>query len=86
MREICPATGKQMYSRKDAGDTVRSAKKNGRNKRVPMRVYYCKACGAYHLTHYKTGFKHKLDDAYRDSTFKNRKYYNLNLTEMEEEE
>lgn len=70
MREICPVTNKIKYSQKDAGDIVRNAKSSSRKKRVPLRAYYCRSCGAYHLTHFKARYKPR-----HDSTFKNKHYY-----------
>lgn len=55
VREICSATHKVCYSRKDAGEIVNRSKRSKHHKRkdIPLRVYYCKQCGAYHTTHFK---------------------------------
>lgn len=48
--------GKICYSQKEAGNVIRRIKKKKRgikNKIIPMRTYYCKECGTYHLTHFK---------------------------------
>ena len=53
---------KVCYSQKEAGGLVNSfhsrMKKNGSRKfhwmgKIPMRAYYCKECGAYHVTSLK---------------------------------
>ena len=72
--EICKKTGKRCYSKVDAQYTVNQARrKHWRNsiKNVPKRVYYCKACGAYHLTKeeakYDNGNKRKkVSERYSD--------------------
>ena len=49
---ICPATGKRMYSKKDANNAMHAAKRACHKKRIPLRSYYCSKCGTYHLTHF----------------------------------
>lgn len=50
-RNYCRFTGKVCYSQKEAGNVVRRLKRHRigiTNKTIPMRTYYCKACGTYH--------------------------------------
>lgn len=47
---ICPHTGKVMYSQRDAGDVLRLAKMSRSNK-IPRRAYRCKWCRCWHVTH-----------------------------------
>ena len=57
--DICSKTGKRCYSKEDAQYTVNLArKKHWRNcaANIPKRVYYCKTCGAYHLTKEKAKY------------------------------
>lgn len=51
--EICPATGKRCYSKKDANNVIYAAKRSSHKKRIPLRSYYCNKCGTYHLTHFQ---------------------------------
>ncbi len=73
---VCEASGKICYSKKRAGDIVNTAKshvvRGGKScrrssaKKIPLRVYFCTACGAYHTTSEKTrGAEH-------GRTFKNK--------------
>ncbi len=48
-REVCGQTGKVCYSQREAAYTVRRCKRS-RSDRVPRRIYFCRACGWYHLT------------------------------------
>lgn len=49
---LCDVTGKICYSQKDAGSIINGARHNRKNK--PKRMYLCKHCNSYHLTHFKT--------------------------------
>ncbi len=58
-KEICEVTGKYCFSRKEAGEKISYYKNNHlkwreRGENIPKRSYYCKYCGAYHLTHHKS--------------------------------
>lgn len=55
--EICKATGKLCYSKAEAGARIHNVKKNHykksfqtNNGKIPIRLYICKECGAFHLT------------------------------------
>jgi hypothetical protein len=56
-KEYCSFTHKICYSQKEAGNIIRSTKRNRkikhRNQNIPQRSYYCRHCGAFHLTHYR---------------------------------
>ena len=57
----CNVTGKVCYSQKEAGNVIRRLKRHRigiTNKKIPMRTYYCKYCGTYHLTHFKQRKRH----------------------------
>lgn len=56
--EICPVSGKRCYSKKEANNAMHCAKYKSHKKKIPLRSYYCAACGTYHLTHY-TNYMHK---------------------------
>lgn len=49
MNDLCFATGKVCYSKREAGVTLARCRHSKRN-RVPRRIYFCKECGWYHLT------------------------------------
>lgn len=55
--EYCPVTHKRCYGQKDANNVIAHAKYSKGSKTTPMRSYFCKHCGAYHLTHFKTRIK-----------------------------
>ncbi|MBP5407145.1 hypothetical protein J6Z19_08385 [bacterium] len=71
---ICESEGKICYTKREAGNAINEAKKHHYSgesnsaKKIPVRKYFCKKCGCYHLTHltfYKSdkpqrGFKHRL--------------------------
>jgi len=57
---ICVACGKVCYSKREAGriknlyhNGARHNRKGRKGDNVPQRVYFCKDCGTYHLTHKK---------------------------------
>ncbi len=57
-KKYCPQTGKVCYSCKQAEATVSFFKKARGNhgkigKNIPTRIYLCKFCGEYHLTHFR---------------------------------
>jgi hypothetical protein len=51
--DICVKTGKRMYSAREANSAKNSAGNLHHTKQIPLRAYYCKHCGAYHLTHFR---------------------------------
>lgn len=55
---VCRATGKVCYSQRSAGTITHQYKgrrhgKDIRQNKRPVRYYYCKECGCYHLTSHK---------------------------------
>jgi len=57
-KKYCQQTGKVCYSLKQAEITVaffkKARKKHGKiGKNIPTRIYFCKFCGEYHLTHFR---------------------------------
>jgi ribosomal protein L32 len=61
-KRFCPATGKVMFSRRAAGESLRWFKGHRvyrKRKSRPMRAYKCEFCGAYHLTHQKYKITYK---------------------------
>lgn len=56
-KRICDVTGKTCLSQRRAGDIMMTFKKqrqwNNRGKHIPLRSYFCKYCGTYHLTHFR---------------------------------
>lgn len=51
--EICKASGKRCYTKRDAQGVLNSARKKHwerSSKLIPVRLYPCKDCGMYHLT------------------------------------
>ena len=60
--KICGESGKVCYSKREAGSVVnafksrkhfRHCKKGRKGDNVPQRIYFCKYCGTYHVTHIK---------------------------------
>lgn len=48
----CPATGKRRWgTRPKAVTELRLIQERSRRGRVPQRVYFCKMCNGWHLTH-----------------------------------
>lgn len=53
----CRLSGKICYSRRDAGEILNKYKRHrgsdhcGRNKKRPIRSYFCRNCGCFHITH-----------------------------------
>lgn len=70
---ICFKTGKQMLSKREAGEKINALKKHntynrlGKGNDKPKRAYYCESCGSYHVTHYGNVYKKKkpLKEIYR---------------------
>lgn len=55
-RNVCPVSGKVCYSRRDANMMIsawKGKRLRRRGKEIPKRAYFCRECGAYHLTHWK---------------------------------
>ncbi len=49
-RAICPATGKLCFSYKRASGAVKKSRHSRKHAKKPIRCYFCKACGTWHLT------------------------------------
>lgn len=49
MNEICVATGKVCYSKRDAGVAIKRCR-HSKKDRIPRRIYFCRECGWWHLT------------------------------------
>mgnify|MGYP003291405048 CR=1 FL=1 len=70
---ICRATGKIMLSKREAGNQLNNLKGHrtsshiGRGTNKPKRSYFCKDCGAYHVTHYAQAQKKKTFKTYQNS-------------------
>ena len=53
---ICESEGKICYTKREAGNAINEAKKHHYSgesnsaKKIPVRKYFCKKCGFYHLT------------------------------------
>lgn len=58
---ICESEGKICYTKREAGNAINEAKKHHYSgesnsaKKIPVRKYFCKKCGFYHLTSHKSG-------------------------------
>lgn len=50
--EVCSKSGKNCYTRHEAGLLLNLAKRRHKNhsKKIPKRCYFCKYCNTYHLT------------------------------------
>lgn len=59
---VCRQTGKVCFTKRGAGECVAGFKgSRGRHKKtIPLRFYYCKCCGMYHLTHLRRPGKSSL--------------------------
>lgn len=63
--EYCEVENKKMYSRREAGEVINSARRNYRGlhlkkkraKITPQRCYKCEHCGTFHLTSSKKPHK-----------------------------
>lgn len=57
---ICEETNKVCYTEREAGSIINDCRKHGyrkwgvEHKDKPMRKYYCKYCGCWHTTHFKS--------------------------------
>ncbi len=54
--------GKSPYPSKTRAETV-AHKRMRDNRTLELRVYLCKACGMYHLTHTEDKWKRNREDA-----------------------
>lgn len=77
---ICPATGKRMYSKKDANNAMHAAKRASHKKRIPLRSYYCAECGTYHLTHFQN-MLHRSEKSVKYSYKKAKENYKNHIGE-----
>lgn len=64
VREICERTGKVCYcSRREAGGVVnwffKRRNHHPHGNKIPSRVFLCKFCGKYHLTHFRRSRKER---------------------------
>ena len=75
----CYSVGKVCYTAREAGGVINNARRHHystddkRGKNIPKRKYYCKECGFYHLTHYKSFADPGIID------YNERKFYALNI-------
>lgn len=52
---VCESEGKICYTEREANETLNSARHHGnRSKKIPVRKYFCKECGYFHLTSHKS--------------------------------
>ncbi len=49
-RTYCPGSGKVCYSYKRASGTVKKCRHLRGHSKKPIRCYFCKFCGMWHLT------------------------------------
>lgn len=57
-KNICAVSGKICLSEREAGEVINNAKRHhdhrsySNSTSIPRRKYFCKDCGAYHVTHF----------------------------------
>jgi len=75
----CEIEDKICYTEREANEALNGAKShNNRSKKIPVRKYFCKKCGFYHLTSQAVSHNQnkKLQEKYRYKKEKLRKREN----------
>lgn len=49
-RLVCPYSGKKCFSYKKASGIVKKTRRLRGHQKKPLRCYFCKECGMWHLT------------------------------------
>ena len=49
-RTVCPSSGKICFSYKKASGAVKKSRHSRSHSKKPIRFYFCKKCGMWHLT------------------------------------